>query len=104
MRDVLYSAGDAAQRWTGAAWTPGAPEEIRTPDPQIRSLVLYPAELRALSGPQNLFRRGCDIKRGMGDALRLAPARGLVAKSLFQPGKFPQHAASHALVAVAPPV
>ena len=25
----------------------GAPEEIRTPDPQIRSLVLYPAELRA---------------------------------------------------------
>src|SRR5690348_976326 len=27
--------------------TNGAPEEIRTPDPQIRSLVLYPAELRA---------------------------------------------------------
>ena len=26
----------------------GAPEEIRTPDPQIRSLVLYPAQLRAL--------------------------------------------------------
>src|SRR5262249_32309975 len=26
----------------------GAPEEIRTPDPQIRSLVLYPAELGAL--------------------------------------------------------
>ena len=26
----------------------GAPEEIRTPDPQIRSLVLYPAELRVL--------------------------------------------------------
>jgi hypothetical protein len=23
----------------------GAPERIRTPDPQIRSLVLYPAEL-----------------------------------------------------------
>ena len=29
----------------------GAPEEIRTPDPQIRSLVLYPAELRALRLP-----------------------------------------------------
>ena len=29
-------------------WFSGAPEEIRTPDPQIRSLVLYPAELRAL--------------------------------------------------------
>ncbi len=25
----------------------GAPEEIRTPDLQVRSLVLYPAELRA---------------------------------------------------------
>ena len=25
----------------------GALEEIRTPDPQIRSLMLYPAELRA---------------------------------------------------------
>src|SRR6476469_5409476 len=29
----------------------GAPEEIRTPDPQIRSLVLYPAELRARMPP-----------------------------------------------------
>ena len=29
----------------------GAPEEIRTPDPQIRSLVLYPAELRARNRP-----------------------------------------------------
>ena len=27
----------------------GAPERIRTSDPQIRSLVLYPAELRARS-------------------------------------------------------
>jgi hypothetical protein len=26
----------------------GAPGRIRTSDPQIRSLVLYPAELRAL--------------------------------------------------------
>ena len=26
---------------------PGAPEEIRTPDPLVRSQVLYPAELRA---------------------------------------------------------
>jgi hypothetical protein len=34
----------------------GAPEEIRTPDPQIRSLVLYPAELPALI-PAALF--GC---------------------------------------------
>jgi hypothetical protein len=28
----------------------GAPDTIRTCDPQIRSLVLYPAELRALNG------------------------------------------------------
>ena len=28
----------------------GAPDRIRTHDPQIRSLVLYPAELRALTG------------------------------------------------------
>ena len=27
----------------------GAPEETRTPNPQIRSLVLYPIELRAHS-------------------------------------------------------
>ncbi len=25
----------------------GAPGEVRTPDPQVRSLMLYPAELRA---------------------------------------------------------
>ena len=28
----------------------GAPGEVRTPDPQVRSLVLYPAELRAHKG------------------------------------------------------
>lgn len=32
----------------------GAPERIRTSDPQIRSLVLYPAELRARAGPVGL--------------------------------------------------
>ncbi len=32
----------------------GAPEEIRTPDPQIRSLVLYPAELRAPLTPRRI--------------------------------------------------
>src|SRR5215207_1375875 len=34
----------------------GAPERIRTSDPQIRSLVLYPAELRALSSRQPRVR------------------------------------------------
>ena len=32
----------------------GAPEGIRTPDPQIRSLVLYPAELPALDAFRSL--------------------------------------------------
>src|SRR5216683_6955225 len=31
----------------------GAPEGIRTPDPQIRSLVLYPAELPARASPRS---------------------------------------------------
>lgn len=32
----------------------GAPEEIRTPDPLVRSQVLYPAELRALSENESI--------------------------------------------------
>ena len=46
----------------------GAPEEIRTPDPQIRSLVLYPAELRVPLGLA-LFRvkRANLIKCGAND-------------------------------------
>ena len=36
--------------WEGSR-SIGAPEEIRTPDPQIRSLVLYPAELRVRAVP-----------------------------------------------------
>ena len=41
----------------------GAPGEIRTPDPQVRSLMLYPAELRAqheitiLPGKSGSFER-----------------------------------------------
>ena len=46
-------------------WQNGAPEEIRTPDPQIRSLVLYPAELRARFrghlGPKACF---CRVQSG----------------------------------------
>jgi hypothetical protein len=38
----------------------GAPEEIRTPDPQIRSLVLYPAELRARFSLWHLSLKGPD--------------------------------------------
>src|ERR1035437_6312814 len=40
----------------------GAPEEIRTPDPQIRSLVLYPSELWALIAlPVNWATTGAGI-------------------------------------------
>ena len=39
----------------------GAPGRIRTSDPQIRSLVLYPAELRARGAGK---RQGRDIRGG----------------------------------------
>ena len=42
---ALHSSHD--RRSSDLVNSAGAPEEIRTPDPQIRSLVLYPAELRA---------------------------------------------------------
>src|SRR5712671_683001 len=50
---ALAHAGRRLKRKNGGVlqcpvlYRSGAPEEIRTPDPQIRSLVLYPAELRA---------------------------------------------------------
>ena len=48
----MGSAGLGDYRWktTKSFKTIGALGEIRTPDPQIRSLVLYPAELRARIG------------------------------------------------------
>src|SRR5450631_187654 len=58
----------------------GAPGEIRTPDPQIRSLVLYPAELRAqMPLPVNRAAEGGHSYR-LGVSLarlwtRIAPAR-----------------------------
>ncbi len=51
----------------------GAPEEIRTPDPQIRSLVLYPAELRALNSAAGR------PAHGTGHSYRLDPALARVA-------------------------
>jgi len=61
----------------------GAPERIRTSDPQIRSLVLYPAELRA---PR-------PVARGNGGkALRLAGlarhCNRLMRKFLYFSGAF----------------
>ena len=57
-----------------ALWCPvltrnGAPGGIRTPDPQIRSLMLYPAELQA--------RRPSVIGKSVGlQAARGGPRRG----------------------------
>ena len=44
---ILLGRKDSLLTWADKTIAAGAPEEIRTPDPQIRSLVLYPAELRA---------------------------------------------------------
>ena len=49
----------------------GAPEEIRTPDPQIRSLVLYPAELRVRVAAAVNRLRGDPLKRPIGDCKRI---------------------------------
>ena len=40
----------------------GAPEEIRTPDLQVRSLLLYPAELRARSTKRKLTQVTVAVK------------------------------------------
>src|SRR5438067_6856592 len=47
---TLVAASSAKRRVLAlpVLYRSGAPERIRTSDPQIRSLVLYPAELRAL--------------------------------------------------------
>ena len=44
----------------------GALGKIRTPDPQIRSLVLYPAELRALCSA--VEKRSAERWRTIGEA------------------------------------
>jgi hypothetical protein len=45
---AVYGSGDPVTPRTNGK--PGAPGETRTPNPQIRSLVLYPIELRAHAG------------------------------------------------------
>ena len=59
--------------------TAGAPGEIRTPDPQIRSLVLYPAELRARSrraGKSPAADAACDARHSYSVHPPLASAGG----------------------------
>ena len=47
----------------------GAPERIRTSDPQIRSLVLYPAELRVRNAPIMVRGAGLTPTRAILQAL-----------------------------------
>src|ERR1700687_3297790 len=44
----------------------GAPGEIRTPDPLVRSQVLYPTELRAHCMDYGLLQSGGKCRRGIG--------------------------------------
>jgi hypothetical protein len=51
----------SARRWASLsgpapAVVDRAPGEIRTPDPQVRSLMLYPTELRAHRQPRNIYQ------------------------------------------------
>ena len=63
----------------------GAPERSRTPNPQIRSLVLYPVELRALSLPRGRGEGGNnyspDGAKARGAAARPADAEGAASHS-----------------------
>ena len=47
----------------------GAPGKIRTPDPQIRSLVLYPAELPVLTAQSRCRAGGLTSPGGQMQAL-----------------------------------
>src|SRR6202011_231551 len=82
-RDILQAAIAGKQIENGNVRSfvaSGAPEEIRTPDPQIRSLVLYPAELRARRvvaiGSAAQWQEGAMARRGLPAArlCRAAPA------------------------------
>jgi hypothetical protein len=63
----------------------GAPGEIRTPDPQIRSLVLYPAELRARIGPRLISENS--EKRGFNELEGATARRAIRLDALRRGGK-----------------
>ena len=60
----------------------GAPGTIRTSDPQIRSLMLYPAELRARTGGRYIVASGIVFKPVFALSWRFARACGRGAASL----------------------
>src|SRR6202011_3746571 len=98
------SSPSQAQKRRGLAcpvlYRSGAPEGIRTPDPQIRSLVLYPAEL-----PAPAVRRSAKARAGQG-VRTYSPnvessSRQSLVDSASQP--FRAHSAARAAYLFAPP-
>ena len=75
-------AGDRSGAFGGdSAFRSGAPEEIRTPDPQIRSLVLYPAELRArLAHSRGKCSRTKQSRRERASSYRVRPILARLAR------------------------
>ena len=64
------------QFWqTTTLYRSGAPGRIRTHDPQIRSLVLYPAELPVLPGSRGIRKRG---RKAIASRRRVAARRKAV--------------------------
>src|SRR5262249_10893799 len=70
----------------------GAPERIRTPNPQTRRLVLYPVELRALVSPRigrSPLAVGCErrtLYKGGGDDKAAGPPAFAGASRVAQRG------------------
>ena len=71
----------------------GAPEEIRTPDPQIRSLVLYPAELRVRFEGRNLLGRHFKGKNNPCQAGTLSGRPPISCQAPVETCRFPPQAA-----------
>jgi len=68
-------SAEASSEVVGTAGDAGAPGGIRTPDPQVRSLVLYPAELPARARRGGYRRSGGDASAAPRHAVRRLPAR-----------------------------
>ena len=79
---------------------PGAPEGIRTPDPQIRSLVLYPAELPAPRVP--VAQSGAQAKRTAAAGPGWLACHGLPRSGMHRVRGFPGAARSSAADTIPP--
>jgi hypothetical protein len=87
VRDEIQKINDGTRarcHLYSGMWEAGAPGEIRTPDPQIRSLVLYPAELRARRvlaiGFGAYWQAPADVAGRQGSRRTGAAAAGIIAR------------------------